>query len=81
MADGHDFDSDDVVVWDLTDWKQDGRVYVGKCYYGPKAADVTGDGILELIACSYGSVNVLDRNLNLLDKVSVGGRQTPPRQS
>jgi hypothetical protein len=71
MADAHDFDSDDIVVWDLTDWKQDGRISVGKCYYGPKAADVTGDGIMEIIACSFGGVYVIDRFYNVIESVQL----------
>jgi predicted glutamine amidotransferase len=74
MADGHDFDSDDVVIWDLTQWKEDGRVSVGECFYGPKAADVTGDGIMEIIAASYAGVHVFDKNYNLIaEATNLGG--------
>ena len=77
MADGHDNTADDVVIWDLTQWKQDGRVSIGKCYYGPKAADVTGDGVMELIACSYGGIYIIDHaNFTVLDSVTNLGPNT-----
>lgn len=69
MADFHNETSDDLVVWDLVKWKQDASLYIGKCFYGPQEADVTGDGIPEIIACNLKSIMILDRSYRLIDGV------------
>ncbi|RLG74219.1 MAG: hypothetical protein DRO14_05965, partial [Thermoprotei archaeon] len=70
MADAHDETSDDLVVWDLVDWKEDARIYIGKCYYGPQVADVTGDGIMEIIACNYRSIIIIDKNYQIIGGIT-----------
>ena len=69
MADPHDYEgpegptpttSEDLVVWDLVDWKVDAQIYIGKSYYGPKVADVTGDGIMEIIVCNLAGIFILE---------------------
>jgi len=69
MADPHDETSDDLVVWDLVKWKVDARIYVGKNFYGPQVADVTGDSVMEIIACNYRSVLIIDRTYRVIDGV------------
>jgi hypothetical protein len=69
MADPHDWTSDDLVVWDLVDWKVDARMYIGKSFYGPQLADVTGDGVMEIIACNYRSIFVIDKTYRVIDGV------------
>jgi hypothetical protein len=69
MADFHNETSDDLVVWDLVKWKQDASLYIGKCFYGPQEADVTGDRIPEIIACNLKSIMILDRTYRLIDGV------------
>ncbi len=69
MADPHDTTSDDLVVWDLVKWQIDARIYIGKNFYGPQVADVTGDGIMEIIACNYRSIFVIDKTYRVLDGI------------
>jgi hypothetical protein len=59
--------SDDIVVWDLVNWKVDQRIYLGKSFYGPQEADVTGDGLMEIIACNYKGIFILDSSGRVLD--------------
>jgi hypothetical protein len=66
MADAHNETSDDIVIWDLAKWKIDARMYVGKCFYGPQVADVTGDGTMEIIAANYTGIFIFDRNYSLI---------------
>ena len=69
MADPHDTTSDDLVVWDLVKWQVDARIYLGKNFYGPQVADVTGDGIMEIIACNYKSILIVDKAYRVIDGV------------
>jgi len=65
MADGsHTGTTNDVVIWDLVNWGVDWRVSAGQSYYGPRVADVTGDGILDLIICTFNGIQVWQNNLN-----------------
>jgi len=69
MADGeHDVTTNDIVVWDLVEWKEDARMYVGRCFYGPQIADVTGDGVMDIIACSYTGIHVFNSTYTLIDE-------------
>ena len=56
----------EVVVWDLVDWKQDWKndkvLNPLQCYLGPQEADVTGDGIMEMIICTYTDLFIYDHN-------------------
>ncbi|MEM2779950.1 MAG: DUF2341 domain-containing protein [Candidatus Bathyarchaeia archaeon] len=78
MADPHEdtldpvsgYPSDDVVIWDLVNWKVDARIYIGKCYYGPQLADVTGDGKMEIIVCNYRGVFIFDHEGRVLDGIA-----------
>jgi hypothetical protein len=54
-------DTPDIVIWDLVQWKVDHRMNVGQCRFPPKFADVTGDGIMDIVACNYSGVFVFDR--------------------
>ncbi|MEM2568182.1 MAG: DUF2341 domain-containing protein, partial [Candidatus Bathyarchaeia archaeon] len=47
----------------------DARIYLGKCYYGPQVADVTGDGIMEIIACNYKSIFIIDKTYRVIDGI------------
>jgi len=62
--------ADDLVVWDLVKWKVDARIYIGKCFYGPLVADVTGDGIMEIVACNFRSLFVIDRTYRVIDGIT-----------
>jgi len=78
MADPHEdardpvsqYPSDDVVIWDLVNWKVDGRIYIGKSFYGPQLADVTGDGKMEIIVCNYRGVFIFDKDGRVLDGIT-----------
>jgi len=79
MADFHDWVTDDIVVWDLVEWKVDGRMYVGDNFYGPRVADVTGDGIMEIIAASFNGIYIFNRTYSLIAQVTgLGG---PPSEN
>jgi hypothetical protein len=69
MADPHNYTSDDIVIWDLVKWQVDARMYLGKAFYGPQVADVTGDGIMEIIACNYKSIFVIDKTYRVIDGI------------
>ena len=69
MADFHNTTSDDLVIWDLVKWKVDARMYIGKCFYGPQLADVNGDGYMEIIACNYKSIFIIDNSYHILDGI------------
>ena len=72
MADGsHNVTSQEIVVWDLVNWEVDARMDVGQCYYGPQVADVTGDGVMEMIACTDEGVYVFDSSYDLISSVNV----------
>jgi len=68
----------DIVVWDLYNWEEDGRMTVEngpKLFFGPQIGEVTGDGIMDIIAVSYddedgrtSGVHIFDRNYNLVDE-------------
>jgi len=65
MADGSHYPpTNDVVIWDLVDWGVDWRVSAGQCYYPPRVADITGDGIQDLIICTFNGIQVWQNNLN-----------------
>jgi len=70
MADPHNTTSDDLVVWDLVKWQVDARIYIGKCFYGPQVADVNGDGLMEIIACNYRSIFIIDKNYRIIDGIA-----------
>ena len=78
VADPHDdpldpvsqFASDDIVIWDLVAWKEDARMYLGKSFYGPQVADVTGDGVMEIIACNYKGIFIFDRTYRVIDGIT-----------
>ncbi len=69
MADFHNTTSDDLVIWDLVSWKVDARLYIGKCFYGPQLADVNGDGAMEIIACNFRSIFIIDKNYRMIDGI------------
>ncbi|MEM2514585.1 MAG: LamG-like jellyroll fold domain-containing protein [Candidatus Bathyarchaeia archaeon] len=46
----------EVVIFDLVNWKVDGRLPVGKCKFSPTLADLTGDGKMDIIACNMTTV-------------------------
>ncbi len=69
MADFHNTTSDDLVIWDLVKWKVDARMYIGKCFYGPQLADVNGDGYMEIVACNYKSIFIIDNSYHILDGI------------
>lgn len=69
MADFHNTTSDDLVIWDLVKWKVDVRMYIGKCFYGPQLADVNGDGYMEIVACNYKSIFIIDKTYRVIDGV------------
>jgi len=69
MADPHDTTSDDIVVWDLVKWQIDARIYLGKSFYGPMVADVTGDGLMEIVACNYRSIFIIDNKYRVIDGI------------
>ena len=70
MADGHNSTADDIVVWDLVEWKVDAKMYVGKNFYGPQVADVTGDGVMEIIVANYTQIFVFNRTFSLIAEVT-----------
>jgi len=78
MADPHEdardpvsqYPSDDVVIWDLVNWKVDARIYIGKSFYGPQLADVTGDGKMEIIVCNYRGIFIFDKDGRVLDGIT-----------
>jgi len=78
MADPHDDPldpvsqsaSDDIVIWDLVAWKEDARMYLGKSFYGPQVADANGDGLMEIIACNYKGIFILDNSGRVLDGIT-----------
>jgi len=78
MADPHDdpldpsneWASDDIVVFDLVNWKVDQRIYLGKSFYGPQEADVNGDGFMEIIACNYKGIFIIDSSGRVLDGIT-----------
>ena len=54
----------DIVVFDLTLWKVDARMYVGPCKFPPAVGEVTGDGIMDIIAVSDTGMFVFDGSHN-----------------
>jgi len=54
----------DIVVFDLYLWKVDARMYVGPCKFPPTVGEVTGDGIMDIIAVSDTGVFVFDGSHN-----------------
>lgn len=78
LADGeHDSTTDDIVIWDLYNWEEDARMYVGKCWQGPQVGNVYGDEDMEIIATSFYGVHVFDNSYNLLYEITglgAGGR-------
>jgi len=54
----------DIVVFDLTLWKVDARMYVGPCKFPPTVGEVTGDGIMDIIAVSDNGIFVFDGSHN-----------------
>lgn len=72
MADGFHYDvnydppNSDIVVFDLVNWTIDARINVGLSKFGPQIADVTGDGIMDIVAANYTGIFVFDRNYSLV---------------
>ncbi len=48
--------STEIVIFDLVDWEIDARLPVGKCKFSPTLADLTGDGIMDIIACNMTTI-------------------------
>ena len=48
--------STEIVIFDLVDWKVDARLPVGKCKFSPTLADLTGDGMMDIIACNMTTI-------------------------
>ena len=66
------FEHPDLVVWDLVDWKVDAKIPLGESMFGPQLGDLTGDGIMEIIATSYTTMFILDSTYSQIAKL------TPP---
>lgn len=68
MADGFHYDvnygvpNSNITVFDLVTWKVDATMNVGLCKYGPSVADVTGDSVMDVVACNYTGIFVFDYN-------------------
>lgn len=54
------FDTPDIVVWDLVNWQLDHRMNVGRCRFAPQVGEITGDGKMDLIAANYSAIFVFD---------------------
>ena len=63
LADG-DHGATDIVIFDLVEWKEDARMSIGMCKFPPTVADVTGDGIMDMIAVSDTGVFAFDGSHN-----------------
>ena len=50
----------DIVIFDLYTWKIEARMYVGPCKFAPTVAEVTGDGIMDIVAVSNNGVFIFD---------------------
>ena len=65
MANPYGYCTSDVVVWDIYTgtggWKEDARFYAGTCEFGPKFADVTGDGVMEMIVVTHSSIQIYNK--------------------
>ena len=71
MHDGeHTTTTNDIVIWDLVQWKEDARTYVGEGKYGPQVADVTGDGKPEILFTTNTALYVFDKSLNILARIT-----------
>lgn len=63
-ADGdhpENYTSDDVAIWDLVSWIEKGLL-PHICKMGPTTGDVTGDGQLDVLVCSYHGIHVYTWN-------------------
>jgi len=71
LADGeHGNTPNYILVLDLVTLKEKARIEVGLCTYPPNVAEVTGDGIMDIIACNYTAVFILDgKNYSMRDAV------------
>jgi len=58
------FDTPDIVIWDLVRWQVDHRMNVGRCRFPPQIGEVTGDGIMDIVAANYTGVFVFDRTFS-----------------
>jgi hypothetical protein len=75
VADGeHMLTSQDVVIWDLYNWEEDGRLryadYGMQSFFGPQTGEVTGDGLLDIVVASYTGIHIFDGEFNLVDEVT-----------
>jgi len=71
MADGeHTATPMDLLVFDLVDNTEDMRIEAGDMVYGPQLGDLTGDGIVDIIAVNMTGINLYDNNGTLLDQIT-----------
>ena len=76
LADGdHSNTPSYILIWDLVDWKEDARLDPGLCVYPPQLGDVTGDGFMDIIACTYTGVfiysyNSVSKDFDLVDQIT-----------
>jgi len=70
MASAFNYTTNETVIWDLSQWKVDARMSLGLERYGPRVADVDGDGIMEIIACEYTTIFVINSTYSIIAQVS-----------
>jgi hypothetical protein len=76
-ADGHHttISNIEVRVWDLVEWKVDAIFYPGQCVYPPQLGDVTGDGLMDIIACNFTGIFIYSydstkKTYDLVDQIT-----------
>jgi len=71
------------IVWDLYNWEAEtgglldgyGRLpYI--CYEPPAVADITGDGNVEILACTYSNITIFNNEYEIIGTFQSGGSQT-----
>ncbi|MFA5103131.1 MAG: DUF2341 domain-containing protein, partial [Candidatus Thermoplasmatota archaeon] len=62
----------DLVVWQLhpTYWGEEQRFSAGLLRFSPQLVDVTGDGVLEMVACSKTAIQIYNKTYNKIYEVS-----------